>query len=168
MMDPAPCPAPWPTTRPKSSSGSDSQLALFPVSASGETTPASSQIRAPAGGFSSVSPRPVAPISSATDPSPSHPTWSAVRSPSSPQLKSKQPPAEPHQSNAASSITSAPPVVSQPSSAPQPKHCELRQNPSEVSEELQRFFRKLVDWFPEPTADEMDRALNSPIRKHAR
>jgi len=34
-------------------------------------------------------------------------------------------------------------------------HCKLQQNPFEVSEPLQRFFSKLVEWFPEPTEDEM-------------
>lgn len=47
-------------------------------------------------------------------------------------------------------------------------HCKSQQSPSEVSEQLQRFFSKLVEWFPEPTHEEMDRVFNSPTRSHAR
>lgn len=137
------------------SNASASQLALFLVFAPGATTPANSRIRAPAAGFSSVLPHQVAPISSATDPSPSHPTWSAVRSLSSQPLKSKHPQAALPQNSAGSSSTSEL-LVASPASSDQPlKHCELQQSPSRVSEDLQRFFRKLVEWFPEPTPDEM-------------
>jgi len=168
MMDPAPCPDPWPTRKQTFSSESASQLGLFPVSASGATTPANSPTHALAAGCSSVSPHPVAPISSVTGRSSSHPTWSDAPSLSSQPSRSKPPQAGPHQPSATSSITSDAPVVSPPSSAPQPKRCELRQSPSEVSEQLRRFFHQLAVWFPEPTDDEMNRALNSPQRKHAR
>lgn len=165
MMEPEPCQDSWRTPKPTSSSESASRLALFPASASGATTPASSQIHAPAGGSSSVSPHPGAPILSATDPSPSHPTWSAAPLLSSPPLKSRPQLAELHQLNGSSSITSDAPVASPASSAPPRKHCELQQNPSGVPEDLLRFFRKLAALFPEPTDEEMSSIGLIPKRK---
>jgi hypothetical protein len=53
-------------------------------------------------------------------------------------------------------------VASLGSCAPQPKRNELQQNLSEAPEELQRFFRKLAEWFPEPPDDELRRIGLSP------
>lgn len=163
-MEPSGCPDPWLTRKPKFNSAFGSQLDLFLASGSGATTQASSPIRAPVAGFSSASPLLADQTSSATEPSPSPRTWSGSASPSSPLSRSKQPPAGPRPNSAASSITSAQPAASQPSSDHQLKRCELQQKPSEVSEELRRFFRKLADLIPEPTDDEMIAAGLSPAR----
>ena len=155
MMEPEPCPETWPTLKPISSSASVSQLALFQASASGATTPASSQIPALDAGCSSASHHQAAQTSSVIDPSPSHPRWSAAPLPSSPLSKSRPLLDELRRLSGTSSITSDAQVVSPPSSAPLKKRCELQQNPSEASEDLLRYFRKLAEWFPEPTDDEV-------------